>query len=558
MINSRKILLLLGLSIVLLIFNGCASELSQESISEITINFESVAHKRTDFSLRMYKALAATHNEVFYEIEESCVSDEDSAKAVILRVDNDIKKINDFLTGLELDAPTVIITSKSNLDGEELQFSYHHDNTITTTIDFIASKEYLYALIGAMLNNDIPWINHGLAGQFDSNKINNDEIRAYLSYNIDLVDFFGARYHKTVPGNNWDKAAAITKAFVDYYINAYGKTSFIDYIKGDEKSDLVQEKNEWLEYLGVQKSYSNDTNIIFQNFRFSEHPHHDFVIDSKYASYRIKMNVGEQYVLSSVDRLKYFLTKNILGMQEVKTYLSNNISDKDLIYYDVIPIYDINEEIGQLGGYTDAANKVITIHGPLPEAIHIHEYVHTVSPINKNVDRTLYHEYKYFVEGAACYVTSSVNNEYSCNVTNFDTYEQYNLYQVLTKNIIERDADGTQIFENVTEINKAFERSYLDYYMSHAADFTEFSDFSMKKYCDAYSYARFVMMDKKPTLESDFKYAVYESFVGYLAEEYSLEQVIQAIDNYDIQAIFGKSFSELIGEWKEYLYKSQS
>lgn len=561
----KRIGLLLAAVLLFAVISGCATEIptennTQENHKDININFESVTHKRSDVSSRTYKALAATYNGAAYEIEEVCINTEAEGKQIIQSINADIIEVMSFLEGFEVDTPTVLVVTKDILDGKDLIHSYHYDNTVITTIEHVNNKEYIHALIGAMLSNNSPWLNYGIAGQFNNRVVNEDEIKTYLSTdnNIEELDFFGARFYETVADNNPIKMISVTEAFVDYYITAYGKDVFLNIITSESMSDLVKEKNEWLSHLGLEQNYSNENSIVFQNFELSQYPNYDFVIHTPYAIYRIKMNVGENYVLSSIDNLKYFLTKNILAMQEVKTFLSNKISDKDLIEFDVIPLYNINEGEYRLDGHADPYNDIIVIHVPLLEYAHIHEYVHVITPIKKDssLDHDIYEEYRYFVEGIACYITSSVNNEYSCDVTNFNTYENNNPYQVLTKNIIESDADGTHIFGNVSEFTRAFERSYSDYYMSHATDFTEFSDFSMKIYSDAYSYARFVMMEQDPTKEV-FDYAVYESFVGYLVDEYSLEQAIQALDNYNnIEAIFGKSFSELHSDWRDYLYKS--
>lgn len=528
---------------------------SKEIVEEQTITFEYITHKRTEKSMRMYKALTADYNGVVYDIESSCVEDEESAKNLILSVDSDIQRVVEFFGELKLVTPKVTIFNINNQHGEELLYSYNEENMIATTIDFIASGEYFNALIGAMLDNDIPWVNHGLAGQFQNNAVDEDEIKVYLSENIDVLDFFGARYYKTVPENDWAHATEITKAFVDYYINVYGITSLIDYIRDDEKIDLVKEKNVWLDYLGLQEQYANDINIAFQNFEFSACSSYDFEINSPYAIYRIKMNDGENCVLSSLYNLKYFLTKNILAMDEVKAFLSNRISNKELIELDMIPLYDINEMGMSRRVYADPYDNIVKIHRATLETAHIHEYVHIITPINEEdmLDPEIDYEYSYFVEGIACYVTSSVNNEYSCNYTDFNTYETFNEYQVWTEKIYKNESD---IIGSFNKQNQFFVTKYLEYYTSHAYDFIEFTDFNMKLYSDSYSYALLNLQEKYPSaqIKNYDYYALYESFVGYLADEYSLEQVMQALDDYHkVQEIFGKSFEELQSEWKQCL-----
>lgn len=56
-------------------------------------------------------------------------------------------------------------------------------------------------------------------------------------------------------------------------------------------------------------------------------------------------------------------------------------------------------------------------------------------------------------------------------------------------------------------------------------------------------------------MEIDDIYPFYESFIGYLANHYSLEKVIKTLENFsEIHLIFGKSFEMLEDEWIKYLY----
>lgn len=547
---------------LLTVIAGCEIRISGEDNTqkdtEIVITFESVTHTRSDASQRMYGALAATYNGVDYEIEAACVETQAEAKEIVKSIDTDITKVMNFFEDLDVHAPpTVLVVTKDIMDGKDLVQSYHYDNTVITTIEHINNKEYLHALVGVMLDSNINWINYGLAGQISSIYVNKYDIKTYLSTsnNIEVLDFFGARFYKTVDGNDTDNMIMVTQAFVDYYIRTFGKDVFLSYITSESMSDLVKEKNEWLDHLGLGQNYAIKNNIVFKNYKFSQYPSYDFEISSPYAIYRIRMYTGDEYYFSSIDRLIYLLTKNVLAIREVKAYLADTISDKSLIEFDTIPIYNIDEAIAK-SAYTDGDTNVIMLHFPLFEFAHIHEYVHTITPINSTTPTG--NGYFYFVEGIACYITSSVNNEYSCNITNFDTYEQYNKRQIDTEEIVNKESDT---YKSLDEHGKYLATKFLDYYTSHATDLTEFSDFSMKLYTDAYSYALFELVEKYPTVDTSdyYDYAFYESFVGYLVDEYSLEQVLQAIQDYDnIEAIFGKSFDELHSDWKENLYQSLS
>lgn len=102
----------------------------------------------------------------------------------------------------------------------------------------------------------------------------------------------------------------LAESFVDWFITTYEKSDFLKYVIAENKTDLINEKNEWLKYLDVNCSYENTTGVIMQNFEFTRYPNYDFLIDTPYASYRIKMNYGDQYAFSSVE-LRQVLIMNI-------------------------------------------------------------------------------------------------------------------------------------------------------------------------------------------------------------------------------------------------------
>lgn len=556
---KRVTLLGILLTTILLIsaISGCTDKLpnTQETHKKIDINFETVTHKRSDISQRTYKAFAVTCNGVYYEIEEACVKTQTEAKEYVESIDAEITRVMDFFEYLDIDLPNILVVTKNIMNGKNLIQSYHYDNTVITSIEHINSKEYLHALIGAVLDSNIHWINYGLAGQFNSNTVNKDEVITYLCLdnNKDVLDFFGARFYETIAGNDTDNTIMVTQAFVDYYITTYGKDVFLNYITSDDKSDLTREKNEWLGYLGLEQDYAVKNNIVFQNYEITENLMYDFEISSPYAIYRIRMYTSDEYFFSSIDRLVHLLTKNVLGIREVKAYFADAISDKSLIEFDTIPIYNI-DEAASLQAHADDDTNIIMLHFPLFEFGHIHEYVHTISPINSTTPTDI--EYIYIVEGIACYVTSSVNNEYSCNITNFNTYEQYNKRQVDIAEIVNNESDR---YKSLDERGKYLATKFLEYYTIYATDLTEFSDFNMKLYTDAYSYALFELVEKYPSVDTGNynDYSFYESFVGYLVDEYSLEMVLQAIKNFEnIEVIFGKSFDELHSDWKDSLYQN--
>ena len=534
------------LVILLFLLIGCNTSDTTEKNPEENITLESVTHRRSELSARTYPALATTYNGVSYEIEDICINSESGAMDIITNIDEDVTHVTNYLGGMKTAAPEVLVITKDILDGMDLKQSYHYDNTVITTKEFIENGEYLHALIGAMLDNNIPWINHGLAGQLNDCENIPDEISAFLSNDIDIMDFFGARFFATIDGNNSDEMISIAEAFVDYYIHTYGKDEFFMYITSDNKTSLNKEKNEWLMNLGLEIKYIGDDEISFN----------DFEVYSKNAVYRIKLNYEEGYLLSSVDNLKYFLRKNALGIQEVKEFFSNTLSDKNLVELEMKPLYDINEAGKPMKVYSNPYENIIVLHVPYIEVGHIHEYVHAVTPINKEnmLDGEIDEEYRYFVEGVAGYVTSSINNEYSCNFTDLNTYESKNIYQGWTEKIYNEKLYSTAQPDEQQYIYT----KYLEYYERHAKDFNDFTDFNMKLYSDSLSYAIFSLQGKYPNAQVDYnEYALYESFIGYIADEYSVIQIIQVLENYDmLQGIFEKSFSELLAEWKAFLLKS--
>lgn len=533
------------------ICQGCAPVSTADATSSVP-SFIQITHARSENSARSFPALCAETIEGRYEIEKSAVSDEVQATEIVNTADADIRKLRELLPGLEFDKPSVCIVTADLLTGKALTASYCLDGVAVTTTEYIASKEYLGALICAAGVAE-PWVAYGLAAQINGSTPDSEALAAYYSdeENMDTLDLFGARFFSTVAGEDTVIARETAASLTDFMLRRYGESYVESLIGTADNPDLTSVKNDWLAFIGVTTAYHSAYEGVFTGYRFERSGSFDIVITAPFAIYEIVMQDEERCLLTSASNIEAFLYKNKMGVEELIRRLAD-IPCADLLELDNVIVYDIDETADPPDVYTNKHLNIVFLHTPYIEYGHLHEAVHVYTPYNAP-DKEYEEIYAMLVEGFACYMTTAVTNEYSCWKTDMSTGEFSDVNYLLLLRVIDKNCDGSTFANYYTDPDK-IEKLFTEYYFSNGGSAESLNSFNPSLYMDALSYAINSIYEDNPTDKPGYRYPLYESFVTYLVNTYSLEQVIRAIsDCTDTDKIFGKSPDELLTGWKAYL-----
>lgn len=521
--------------------------------------FKQAKHNRDENSQRIFSVYTLDTFYATYEIEITDEVSETTAADLVDIIENDIDIAYKYLEGVTYNKPTIVVANWQLFSPAQLIDCYTIDSMAVVSKDAVYSGDYLASVLSAAYNINQPWVAYGVAGLISESLSVDIDLKDYYSKkdNMETLDLFGCRFYKNIEGYKKQPAVNTSVALTKYIEDNYGACEIISLVNNSNALNMIEAKNNWLNSLDILEKYSSVYEGQFDDYVFVPYRNFDISISCSFAEYRIQLAEYE-YLLGDSNGIQKFLYKNKMGVTELKNILGSS-GQTELLDLDKKIIYEIqNAAYRQDNNYYKAGSDVINLSAYAVEYAHIHETAHFFSPYNVP-EKKYYNIFACLVEGFAGYLTTQVNNDYSVVESKLNDYEDIQRYMVTLYRIKESGCDGSSIFPYLIYSDIA-EQSFLDYYISHGGDLYNKDHFDRELYTDAISYAIINTWrgNVYPHDEADtfWIYSMYESFISFLVDEYSIDYIILSLDNCnEIEDVFGKSIDELFNEWVVYLYR---
>lgn len=542
---KKKLILLLIPLLILSLLCGCNK--GGEPASSLNVIYEA-KHQRDEISSRIFNVFKMETENAFYEIENKEDIDAVSAESIINDIENIVKKIITYKKELFVTKPTIIITQYDIKTGVKFEEAYCINNTVVVNFDMLESYDLTYCIVEAMSNVHDYWLLHGIAGSVMDITTDPDQLQVYYNDpdNLNTLDFFGMRFMNSFNGEDTSYTKETAIALYKYIEDKYGFDSIVSLDPQIQINVTKDMKNEWLKSIGVSNIYDSKYDGLFNGYRFTKKDDYDITIISSFAEYKIMMQEDEEFLLTSIDNLKLFLYKNKMGFEELVDILKKSKFYSQLMHKDKI-VFEINESVNK-GAVTRPDTGIVKLFSPALEHAHIHEAVHTYFVPYLTQENRI--RSKCLSEGLACFLSNQVTASYTYitdAVSNKSYTPYYNIVYILNKN----NYNG-QAFKNTFGNSVEFEQYFLDYYVKHGGKNEPLEQFDNSIFIDSISYA--TIKTDNLFVDNSLMYPIYESYVTYLVNNYSLDHVIEAnMDSDSFEEIFGKTFEVSFEEWKEYI-----
>ncbi|MFA5154732.1 MAG: hypothetical protein WC554_19460 [Clostridia bacterium] len=542
---KKKLILLLIPVLILSLLCGCNK--GGEPASPLNVIYEA-NHQRDEISSRIFRVFKMETENAFYEIENKEDIDAVSAESIINDIEKIVKKIITYKNELFVTKPTIIITLYDIKTGIEFEEAYCINNTVVANFDMIGSYDLTFCIVEAMSNIHDYWLLNGIAGSVMNITTDPDQLRAYYSDsdNLHTLDFFGMRFMNEFNGEDVAYAKQTAIALYKYIDDKYGFDSIVSLEPQIQIKVTKGMKNEWLKSIGVKNIYDSKYDGLFDGYRFTKKDDYDITIISSFAEYNIMMQEDEEFLLTSIDNLELFLYKNKMGFEELVNILKKSKFYSQIMHKDKI-VFEINESVKKGGAASNFTGTVYLFSSAL-EYAHIHEIVHTYFvpyPTQENRNQS-----PCLMEGLPCYLSNQVTASYTY-ITDPVSKKLYTPYYNIVYTMNKNNYNG-QAFKSTFENSVEFEQHFLDYYIKHGGKNGPLEQFDNSIFIDSISYA--TIKTDNLFVNKSLMYVIYESYVTYLVNTYSLDHVIEAnMDSDSFEEIFGKTFEVSFEEWKSYI-----
>lgn len=517
------ILVIISLSCV-----GCGSKIE---ITEIT-------QKRTEECERSFEAWKVNGQYAEYVIEKSVEEDKENALELVKSLEEQEEKILDY-TNTTLEKPISVWIVNTDIVGTgNITDTYVSNKSIITGKEQVENGEYLATYVKESTGIKSYWLAYGIIAE----AINDEKSMDYR--NKQLAEYYENAENMGILGLADTRFLSQLCTEEEIQIARDTAASFYDYWKGKQKTedinelseslnekDLTEEKNDWLTSIGVTKEYDYPYEGLYDISVGISHQYEKGIAASgKYADHEIKLQEDDTYFMSNVENVERFFYNNQHGAQKLYDSLKK-ADNSDLLPLERRAKYRIEEQnnIYQvLGGETDVNKSEIIIDSSNVLYCHLHELTHLWTQPEQKEKTT---EDIWFGEGIACYGALQVE-EY-CGV-DIKSYKDVDYFFVLAKMLESAD---TEEAKKILELYK------------NAGGSMEENQFNHTLFNNIYVYENIEKYGLETAIQN-YDYPYYESFMNYLVENYSLEDVIEVVTKHQtVEETFGKNFEDLQQEW---------
>ena len=499
--KMKRSLLILFLSIIFTL-SACNS----------AIEIQEVTQSRTETCARSFDAWKVSGTYAEYIIEKTAEPDKNAALQMAKELEEQEKEILKYMD-CDVDSPISVWIVNTDVAGTGgITDSYVLDKTIITGKEQIENGEYFATYIKETTEIKNTWLAYGIIAEAtEKEEATNDSEKDFARYyenaeDMGILGLADTRFLSELCAEEEVQIARKTAVSFYHYLKKQQQSSDIRELAGNlSGKDLTQEKNEWLTSIGVNREYDYPYEGLYDiTAGISKKYSKGISASGIYADYEIALQDDPACFMSNVENVERFLYENQQGAKELRDYMKK-AENSDLLNLDRRAEYFIEEQNNSyqtLGGYTDISTGKITIDSPYVLYCHLHELTHLWSLVEPQ-DGTP--EKIWFGEGFACYGALQVKEHCGTDIGGS----------------LEADKSDHTLFNN------------------------------------AYVYANIEKYGLEEALQR-YDYPYYESFITYLIEHYSLEEVIEVVTgNQTVEEVFEKNFEELQQEWMENLTKSQ-
>lgn len=397
---KRGYVFLCVLTVFILLLSGCES-------SEII--FTSTTHKKTNDYPITFQTFTALDQ--FLEINiKSDIYDEIEGKKLFEICKRDIDKIYKT-TKLQNDKQTIYV-----IEENDYYLTGVFSGKIFCTAESIIDGSYRQNLIKSVCSIQDKWKLVGLEAYiFDTDTYNNSELMNYYSKDVDLdiLSFFEAYFIDDFVDENMMLIATDTaKSFSEYIISEYGIEILLS-------SNCINEKSNYLHFLGLKKEYKDLYYEIFEDYQFQKTEEYPLVVKTAKGDFFYIKPLKDD--IETPIQIKEFLFHAQKSVDKLLDYIEKNAPKyyQSILERRNIPCsyYFIEENKDGLN-YVDGQNIYL-----INSFAFVHETVHIL--IENSVE-----EERLRCEGIAEYMSNEIyplmdNNKTKKSLYNFMTANEF-------------------------------------------------------------------------------------------------------------------------------------
>lgn len=401
---------------------------------------------------------------------------------------------------------------------------YVFDSSIYCSIDDINSDEFFYDLVSVYFNITQPWKVIGFIGYLKNVPIENDIILTYYedADNLNMLSLFAGRFLK-----DWSTIEDYEMAFMTSY--SYTEYLIRNYSIVEVLSEDMKKKQEWLEYIGINKEYDYSCEIP-NILSYSKDQEYSLIVKTTDSIYYFKQI--DNYFTNAIQ-----MEELIHRTMNYRNYLTQYLLEHAPINFKKLNTESINKFYLRTGLSASSVNRVRNEINLSFGVIGVsHEMVHKMIPYARNEI--------WLDDGLAEYLSSIIYPEY-------EKKEWY--YNTMC--LLSQDDDMKK------------------YYLEYNGSLANVNDFNMRIAIDAYCYAKirnpllswenthyrspviseiYQISNENKKYGDELTYFQACSFVNYLVNEYSLDTVIGfCMSNESYEEYFGASYLILKENWLE-------
>jgi len=437
-----------------------------------------------------------------------------------------------------------------------------YDSFVFTSPERIGSFEIIEDVIGASAGISEPWVKAGLAYLASEKEIDQQMLREWYqdTDDLDLLGFFPAYFMTDWVSDDEINIARMTAAsLIEFIVENENENFSIELIEGQADNNL---RNQWLSSIGVQRSVEYAYDGFYEPFQISQSNDCSLLVKSEIITFCLN-RLPESRFFDKVADAEQLIFRAYNGYRAITEYL---VANAPSISPTLEPNETITIEVSQLdrvGGYS--RGNVIKILDFAAYFSVLHEVVHTYG---WNVKLGLYDYNFLLTEGFAEYLGRLLP-----------------IYQQPVKEQIWMDVEGWTSSPGISAwffLDEEQLDTAKDWYLQQGGSLEYQDAVDARLFYDAISYATMyrdayggpmgisieeaysrsnLLNDRR--LEDaeglDLSYTQAASYVAWLCDTYSLDQVMQKyVNNEKGTELEGKDFDVLKEEWLAYLMEKGS
>lgn len=518
-----------------ILFILCAMFMLSACNSKIEIT--EINQPRTETCARSFDAWKVSGIYAEYIIEKTVEQDKNAALQLVEKIEEQEREILEYIDW-KVDNPISVWIVNTDIVGTgNITDSYVLDKKIITGKEQIENGEYFATYVKKATGIQNSWIAYGITGTVTEKEATKDSGKELARYyeNTEDMRILGLADTRFLSGICSEEEIQIAKktaiSFYTYWKEQQGTDDIKKLGESLKGKNLTEEKNNWLTSIGVKKEYAYPYEGLYDiTVGISKKYSKGISASGTYANYEIKLQDDSAYFMSSVENVERFLYENQKGAKELHDYLGK-AENSNLLHLDRKASYIIEEKNNsyqELGGYTDISTGEITIDSPYVLYCHLHELTHLWSQA-KQQDSTM--DKIWFGEGFACYGALQVKEYCGIDIGSFKDADFLWCQAKMLESAGIKEAKD--ILELYGQLGGSMEEDKFDHILFN----------------NVYVYSNVEKYGLEEAVQR-YGYPYYESFITYLIENYSLEDVIEVVTNHHtLEEIFEKNFEELQQEW---------